>query len=214
MEKFSFLDQKLHLYPEPALYWAEARTLIVADVHLGKAAAFRAAGIPLPAGTTGDNLDRLSAALARSGAERLLILGDWLHARRGRTDAVLSQVSAWRRQHRELAIDLVLGNHDEHAGRPPDEWDIRCIDELVESPFVWRHESREAAAGYVIAGHVHPAVVLRGRGEHLTLPCFYFGRDYGLLPAFGDFTGFGVIRPRAGEAVFVLVEGEILPFGD
>jgi hypothetical protein len=44
----------------------------------------------------------------------------------------------------------------------------------------------------------------------MTLPCFYFGRDYGLLPAFGEFTGTAVIRPRVGESVFVLAGDEIV----
>ena len=32
------------------LFWPLARTLFIADVHLGKAASFRAAGVPLPSG--------------------------------------------------------------------------------------------------------------------------------------------------------------------
>jgi hypothetical protein len=53
-------------------------------------------------------------------------------------------------------------------------------------------------------------VALSGNGRALTLPCFYFGRDYALLPAFGEFTGTAVVRPRTGERVFVLAEGEII----
>ena len=45
----------------------------------------------------------------------------------------------------------------------------------------------------------------------MTLPCFYFGRDYALLPAFGEFTGTAVVRPRAGEGVFVLAGDEVVP---
>ena len=38
-----------------------SRTLFVADLHLGKSATFRARGLPVPSGTTQDNLRRLAA---------------------------------------------------------------------------------------------------------------------------------------------------------
>src|SRR5581483_12363457 len=40
--------ESLLLLPERALLWERTGTLVVADAHLGKAAAFRAAAIPLP----------------------------------------------------------------------------------------------------------------------------------------------------------------------
>lgn len=38
------------LLPQRALWWASEKTLLVADVHLGKGATFRALGQPLPRG--------------------------------------------------------------------------------------------------------------------------------------------------------------------
>ena len=58
---------------ERALYWPRAKTLFIADAHLGKAAAFRAGGVPLPAGTTADDLSRL-ARLGAIAGERLFAL--------------------------------------------------------------------------------------------------------------------------------------------
>ncbi len=167
-----FLDQTLHLYPDRALYWEQTRTLVVTDVHFGKATTFRAHGIALPTGTTQSNLARLTTLLDRTKAEPLLILGDLLQAQAGRTASVLDQVTAWRQQFEALSIELVLGNHDHQAGRPPAVWRMRCEMELVEHPFVWRHKPGDSEAGYVLAGHVHPAVSLRGPGEQLILPCF------------------------------------------
>ena len=68
-------------------------------------------------------------------------------------------------------------------------------------------------AGYALAGHVHPAVRLRGEGESLRLPCFWFGARYGVLPAFGAFTGTAEVRPREGDQVFVIAEDEVLRVG-
>ena len=66
-------------------------------------------------------------------------------------------------------------------------------------------------AGYALAGHIHPAVRLCGEGdETLRLACFWFGKRHGVLPACGAFTGSAVVRPRVGDQVFVIAEGEVL----
>lgn len=207
---FSWLDQTLALSPQRALYWQQADTLVVTDLHFGKAATFRAHGIALPAGTTQATLSRLGDLVMQTRAARLLILGDLLHAKAGRSPALLQQVTAWRQQFQTLTIDLVLGNHDLRAGRPPEAWAMHCVEELVEPPFVWRHKPEPSDAGYVVAGHVHPAVRLHGAGEQMTLPCFYFGETGALLPAFGDFTGWGLIRPKPNEPVFVVAGDEVI----
>ena len=203
------------LLPERALFWEREAALIVADVHLGKAAAFRAAALPLPGGTTSETLSRLGRAVERTGARRLLVLGDLLHARAGRAARTLAAVTAWRERHPDLDILLVRGNHDRNAGDPPDEWRFRCVDEpWREGPFAFRHHPEEDPDGYVLAGHIHPAVGLVGLGRQSeTLPAFLFGGRLGLLPAFGGFTGGARVRPRRGDRVYVVAEDEVVEVG-
>jgi DNA ligase-associated metallophosphoesterase len=204
--------ESLLLLPERALLWERTGTLVVADAHLGKAAAFRAAAIPLPGGTTTETLSRLSAALGRTGARRLLLLGDFFHARAGRAARTLAAIAAWRERHADLEIVLVRGNHDKGAGDPPCEWGFACHDEpWTEPPFAFRHIPEEEEGGYVLAGHIHPAVSLSGFGGlREKLPCFLFGEKIGLLPAFGDFTGGATVRPRRGDRVFVVAGEEVV----
>ena len=71
----------LQLLPERAIWYAAESALFVADLHWGKAAAFRAAYIPVPMGTTGNDLARLTTALTATNAQHLVVLGDLLHAR-------------------------------------------------------------------------------------------------------------------------------------
>jgi uncharacterized protein len=195
---------------EAGLYWPARETLLVADAHFGKAASFRAGGIPVPNGTTGGNLARLESALARTGARRLVCLGDLLHARAGRAEGMLVAVTAWRRRHPELEWLLVRGNHDRHAGDPPAEWEVVCSDgPQVEGPFILQHEPEAGDAGYALAGHVHPAARV-GRGKLAEqLRCFLFGERVALLPAFGEFTGTALVRPQRADRVFVLAGGEV-----
>jgi DNA ligase-associated metallophosphoesterase len=202
----------LALLPERALFWPRRRMLVVADVHLGKAATFRAAGIPIPHGSTGEDLARLDRALARTGAIALAFLGDLFHARVGReAPRTLAQVGGWRARWPDLDVLLVRGNHDLGAGDPPAELGFRCVNEPFDvAPFSLRHHP-EPADAYVLAGHVHPAVRLEGRGGvRERLPAFVLGRRIGLLPAFGGFTGGGDVRPGPGDRIFVVAEDEVL----
>ena len=52
--------ERLVLLPEKAVFWPSEKTLIVADLHLGKTAAFRAAGIGVPELTTTADLDAVA----------------------------------------------------------------------------------------------------------------------------------------------------------
>lgn len=56
---------------------------------------------------------------------------------------------------------------------------------------------------YTLSGHLHPGITLSGKGrQRLRLPCFWFGAQTGILPAFGAFTGLADIQPRQGDQIF------------
>ena len=206
------VGETLQLLPERAVYWPRAGTLIVADLHWGKEDTFRASAIPIPVGPIQADLERLESALTQTEASRLLVLGDLWHARAGMAESLFDELRAWRASHPNLSVELVRGNHDRHAGAPPSDLRIGAREEpAVEAPFVFRHFPEPSTDGYVLAGHVHPAVTLRGDGrQRLRLPCFWFGEAVGLLPAFGGFTGSADVRPRPGDRVFVIADGEVI----
>lgn len=200
--------ETLTLLPERAAYWARARTLLVADPHFGKAATFRASAIPVPRGTTTAALRRLDALIARTGAVRIIFLGDYLHARDGRSPETLRVLAEWGVAQRGVELVLVRGNHDRRAGDPPAELGVRCTDApMVDAPFILAHHPTTSTDGYVLAGHLHPGVSLSGPGRmRERLPCFWFGRGCGVLPAFGDFTGLadGALEP--GDRVIAIAD--------
>jgi DNA ligase-associated metallophosphoesterase len=195
------------LLPERALAWPSRGTLVVADVHAGKASSFRQAGVPVPRGATSTDAARLTTLIAATGATRLVILGDLLHDARGRGAETMRELGAWRERHAALEVLLVRGNHDRRAGDPPDAWSFRCVDEPhVEDGVAFSHDPACARTGTpTLAGHVHPAVVLRDRPRgRLRCACFHFAPALATLPAFGSFTGARVIRPRPGDRVFAV----------
>src|ERR1700743_1070553 len=133
--------ERLTLLPERAIWWQRAKTLFIADPHFGKAATFRFAGIAAPEIAHHDDLRRLEALCRSFGAERLVILGDFFHAKAGRSEAVRTALAEWRRQHHALEITLIAGNHDRRAGAPPEEWNIICVKGPWElTPFWCCHE--------------------------------------------------------------------------
>ncbi|WP_395702491.1 ligase-associated DNA damage response endonuclease PdeM [Aquabacterium sp.] len=202
----------LQLWPQRAAFDPASGSLLIADAHIGKAQSFRRLGVPVPSGTTAEGLARLDALLAATGARRIVFLGDLLHAKRGLAPGVLAQVQAWREGHAAIEMTLVRGNHDERAGDPPPALGIACIDgPLRLGPWALQHHPEAVPGAYALAGHVHPCVVLSGRAnDRLRLPCFHFGAQVGVLPAFGGFTGMHAL-PRAPEdQVFAVSEDRVL----
>lgn len=199
--------ERVALYAERALHWPAGGVLFVADVHLGKAAAFRAGGIPLPRGGTGRDLARLSALLARTRAPRLVVLGDFLHAAAGRVAALDVAFRAWRAAHAQVAITLVRGNHDDRAGDPPADWHVDVVAEPhALAPFLACHRPVVPGSGYALCGHVHPGVRLAGAtaAASARLPCFVLGRRRAILPAFGGFTGLALVTPARGDRIVAI----------
>jgi DNA ligase-associated metallophosphoesterase len=207
-EGFELCGQRLVPRADRSLYWADGRTLLVADPHFGKADTFRAFGVPVPGGAE-EALARVAAAVSETQAERLVVLGDFWHAHAGRTGELAEQLARWKAGRPSLAVDLVRGNHD-RAGPPPPGWGDWHA-ELHDPPFVFAHFPDPSPAGYTLAGHLHPGVLLYGRGrQRLKLPAFRFSERVGVLPAFGTFTGLSADVPRPGERVFALTEAQVV----
>ncbi|MDQ2890558.1 MAG: ligase-associated DNA damage response endonuclease PdeM [Gemmatimonadota bacterium] len=207
--------ETLVLLPEGAAFWRQQLTLLVADLHWGKAAVFRAAGIPVPAGTTSESVRRLDMLVKRTNARRVVFLGDLLHAKSGRSSDMFLALGEWSASLDGVELLLVRGNHDRRAGDPPPELRIVCVDAPhLAPPFVFAHHPGVSPDGYVLAGHVHPGVRLYGPARQSErLPCFVIGTRGGILPAFGAFTGLGLIEPAEGDRIFVIAEDRVLTLG-
>ena len=204
--------ERLLLLPQKAVYWPAAKMLVIADIHFGKAASFRARGVPVPRGTTTQNLAALDELMALHEVEHILFLGDFLHARAAHAPATLAAMLAWRGRHPGLKLTLVRGNHDRHAGDPAASLGIAMADEPhTVGPFSFCHHPDLEADGYVLAGHVHPVFVLATRFESLRLPCFLVAAARMVLPSFGAFTGGFPVVPGPGEQIFV-TSGEAVHF--
>lgn len=203
--------QQLWLLPDGAVWWPAQGVLFVADLHLGKGAAFRAQGQAVPAGGSARTLARLGAQVAACGAQRLVVLGDFWHGRQGLVPPLLSAVAEWAARIDTL---LVLGNHD-RAIHPPGLPLRTVAHPLPIGPLTVAHEPPPPGTpGFTLAGHLHPAIALRSRaGDRLRRPCFVRWPHALVLPAYGGLTGAWTLDRRTlareGADVAVLGDGAV-----
>ena len=208
------VGETVGLDPDGALWWPGSATLFVADLHLGKGAVFRSRGIPVPTGSSSKTLKMLSVAIGRYPAKRVVILGDLLHARESRGAQLINEIVAWRREHQDLAIMLVPGNHDRTAQTDAREVEMEFLEEgSPMGPFRLLHNPpKDDSAEPWLAGHLHPTVRLKGRAaERMRMRCFWHRGNGLVLPAMGVFTGGMDVEPQEGDCLYICAGDRVLP---
>jgi DNA ligase-associated metallophosphoesterase len=216
------MDADIVLLPGRAAFLPKTSTVVCSDIHLGKAATFRHAGMPIPEGSAQHDLKRLVSIIHACNAQRLLITGDLFHARSGCTQHVFDEFYAFCKKIRlsdNTDVVLVLGNHEQSLGGKFQPYEIgikRCAEEIIEPPFHFIHDHQSHSGAqpgfFTIAGHVHPTVTIKGTsGDRLTCRCFVTTGTTLTLPAFGSFTGGHRIRPSEGTRVWLAEIDGVIP---
>ena len=218
-------DADIILLSGRAAFLPQTSTVVCSDIHLGKAATFRHAGMPIPEGSAQHDLQQLTGIVQTCRARRLLITGDLFHARSGCTQQVLDEFSVFCEQvslSHNTEVVLVLGNHEQSLGnkfRPHEIGIKRCEKEIIEPPFRFVHDYQShfdtQPDSFTIAGHVHPTVTIKGTsGDRLTCRCFVTTGTTLTLPAFGSFTGGHKIWPADGTRVWLAQIDGVLPIAN
>jgi len=207
------LTPEIRLLPEGAAFLTGSGSLVIADIHLGKSATFRARGLPVPEGDNELDLTRIRNLVHETHAKHLIIAGDLFHAPAGVTVDLADLLADFIRM-LGIPLSLVCGNHDAKLKRLPagiisishlDEGDIRII-----------HDPQDASPDHLnIAGHLHPvARIPDGRRTSLRLPCFLFRGRTLVLPSFGSFTGGSIVHPQPRDRIFIPLRGEVIELPD
>lgn len=210
--EIDFGGMSLKLLPCHAVYWAAEKTAFIADTHFGKAETFHSLSIPIPTQMCQD-LRRLDQLLNETGCERLIVLGDLIHSRRGRSPQMESEFTSWRRKYSQLTIQLVRGNHDKAAGDPCSEWDIECLDATVKiGTLTLTHSPEFDSDNWTLCGHLHPKMKISSQAEDLRCPAFLLRHRTLVLPAFAQFIDHGIVRPEDDDVFYAVAETEVIPF--
>lgn len=202
---YTFGGLQCRLYFDGSMYIASLQTLFISDVHLGKSASFRKAGIPSPIAVHKQGFKRLEIALSRHPHATVVFLGDLFEgAQNQETEELRSLLESYP----DRSNHLILGNHD----YDPPEWPcLEVTKEFNIGPFVCLHEppgcdfvrnvpfDRDQAMAqfdglgselFLLCGHLHPGASLKGKGRfRAKLKAYFFNSWIGILPAFGAMTG-------------------------
>ncbi|WP_120245256.1 metallophosphoesterase [Halopiger aswanensis] len=158
---------------ERAAYLPDADALLVADLHLGRAAA---SSVDAPIDDGADVRERLAALLERTGAGTVVVAGDLLHSFDRIPHGVAQDLSALESAVAAADADFVVtpGNHDTMLAEV-EAFDGAVVDEYRladgETIVCHGHERPTADAKRYVVGHDHPALSIEGRKR----PCFLYG---------------------------------------
>ncbi|MFY0606691.1 MAG: ligase-associated DNA damage response endonuclease PdeM [Cyclobacteriaceae bacterium] len=204
---FRFQGQTFVLSPLKSVYWKEESTLIISDVHLGKAGHFRKNGIPIPQEVHLSDFSRINYLIETYQPARILFLGDLFHSE---FNNEWSDLINWSNQRDSIEQVLVEGNHDQLTRDLYKKTKIHLVPSFERGPFEFTHEKIDSKL-HNISGHIHPCVRLQGSArQSITVPCFYFAKEYSLLPAFGTFTGNHPIRVTKGDQIIAIAENQLI----
>lgn len=214
MQEINVLGVSLQLLPEKAIYIESLKSLLVADIHLGKSETFQTKGIPISNQVNQQTLDRLQTLCTRFNLDRLIILGDLFHSKYALVDEVLDK---WQHFLKMVQTDvqLIIGNHDRALTSALETLSIECFTDAIQlDSLLLSHEPDPQQNCFNICGHVHPCIRIRTSLDHLRLPCFYLDHAQNLLmlPSFGEFTGGYEIRLKPNSIAYAIADNSIISF--
>ena len=202
--------EEILLLPERALFWEKEKCLFLSDLHLGKSGHFRKHGIAVSPQILYRDLDLLAGLINRYHPERVMILGDLFHSTYNAEWEVVGDFFS----EIPLSFELVPGNHDILHKEHYLDCGLRLREEGHQvGPFRLYHEPEhiDQNKGFALAGHIHPGIRMQGGGrQSLRFPCFHFTEAYGILPAFGQFTGLVIVYPKPSDEVYAIVESDVI----
>lgn len=214
---FTVSGETLCLSPHRFIFWESQSALIVSDLHIGKTGHFRKAGLPVPAAMFKEDLQRLFAGIQFFGAKQVIIVGDLFHSDHNKE---LDVFIRWRESLPHVKFTLVMGNHDILKTTFYEQSSIIPAHGIFSlSTFAFSHdkptEKQLNTFGkplpYCFTGHIHPGIAIYGAGrQSLRFPCFWFGKEYAVLPAFGTFTGSYMMTKSGASSIFAVVENRVI----
>lgn len=190
-----------------AVFWKKEKALILSDLHIGKTAHFRKNGIALANHIMKNDLERLSFLIEYFQPEKLIVVGDLLHAG---NNSDVDEFCEWKDQYPTLKFYLIEGNHDRITKVLEKKLCLDFKDQLLQiDDIVFLHDYDKKNPEFQITGHIHPGIILNSVVKKIRLPCFVQTCGQLLLPAFSGFTGLDTKNTPKDGKYFVFTDSEI-----
>lgn len=194
-----------------SIFWPEKNILLLADIHIGKAAHFRKNGIAIPNKVGQEDLKRLDKILHHYPAKEVVIVGDILHSN---INSEVEKFKEWLLQRENISFTLVKGNHDRLKDL---EWKNLGIHQVLTSyhfeniQMIHQPNNEHSDNTFFICGHIHPGIELQTlHRSKLRLPCFVKTQNQLILPAFSLFTGLDTMTLKEEAQYYVITDQHII----
>lgn len=200
-------NESFTLHPSGALFWETKKLLLISDVHLGKISHFRKHGVAIPNNAIEENFNKLTDVVAFFNPNTVIFLGDLFHSSKNQEWNIFEQ---WTSRC-DSEIVLIAGNHDVIDKKHYTDINIKVLQFLEIDTFLLTHHPTDKKGWFNFSGHIHPGVVLRGfGGQSLKLPCFFQKQNQMILPAFGEFTGKHIMKPKQEDIIYAIAQDQII----
>jgi hypothetical protein len=206
----SVAGRKMRPLAAGALYWEAEDTLLVADLHLEKGAAFAALGMLLPPYDTRTTLERLAKVIGAVEPSRVVALGDSFHRGELAEHLAPEDLKFLLKLQQGREWYWICGNHDPHL--PASIGGTVCAT-LTICGITLRHEPSAEPSAREIAGHLHPVARIARRGAVIRRRCFATDGNRLVMPAFGAYAGGLNVLDRAFSPLFLRYQLEAWMMG-
>lgn len=208
--KISIREEEIILDKERAIYLPNEQLLAISDLHLGKAAHFRKAGLAVPNSVSKNDFNRLTGLIEKYLPKQLLINGDMFHSD---YNTEIDEFARWKESFSDINFILVKGNHDKQSEEVYKNLAVKVHEPSYQTnKFCFIHDVAHCKSNlYAISGHIHPGISIYNKAkQRLKFPCFYFGEQHAILPAFSNFTGLQLVKAKENDLVFAITPTKIV----
>lgn len=207
-KEITWSSHQLILTNQRAIYWPLHESLILSDLHIGKAAHFRKNGIPIPTQIHQQDLNKLTYLIQYFKAKKVIIVGDLVHANE---NIEVADISKLLMKYSDVEFILIQGNHDRIAEKKIKSWGFAAVDvQMVVDTIKFVHEPDNSFHKQIV-GHIHPGVSLRlPTNKNLRLPAFVVSPSQIILPAFSEFTGLDTKLKIPDSIYYAIYENGII----
>src|SRR5690554_2743660 len=208
---FYYKEELIQLLPEKAAFMPQHQTLVVADIHLGKASHFRKEGIMIPLPVSCPDLKCLGELLDSLEPTTVVFLGDLFHSS---LNGEWEDLKDFLCGYPDIRFVLTKGNHDILPSSVMEASCIEVASELeVGERLILSHEPlmEVQEEKLNIVGHIHPGILIKTKGrQSFRLPCFYHKGQCLILPAFGQLTGLQLMKKAPGVSIYPVFTDEVI----
>ncbi len=209
--RLEFGGEKWIVLIEKALFHPESASLILGDLHIGKASDLRKAGQAIPFDIQNKNILNLIELIRKSDCKKVIFLGDLFHSSFNKEFHFIEQVIAY---FSDLEFILVRGNHEKDADRLYENLGLKVCKNYKIKDVQFIHEPKLTADFYHISGHLHPGIRLKDIGRmSVAFPVLAIQNKCMVLPAWGNLTGKYILKPKEWDKLYLFSGKDVRELG-